>query len=453
MISCSLSQLVEPLSAQLVGDDTSIISVSTDSRHIEPQQLFIALVGDKFDAHDFCEDVAASGASALLVERVLPIDIPQLVVNDTRIALGQLSAWVFSTLQIPTVAITGSCGKTTVKEMVASILGLEGNVVATLGNFNNDIGAPLTLLRANEQHDFAVIELGANHIGEIDYTVGLVKPDIALVNNVAAAHLEGFGSIDGVKQAKGEIFNTLSEQGLALYNLDSHGAELWQEKLSHTQVQTFALQNSQADFYASNIEVDADGYATCQLHTPSDTALLSLSVVGKHNVANAVAATAITLNMGIELPRIIEGLQALTQVKGRVALESLTDKIRLIDDSYNASVPAMKAAADLLSNFSGTRWLILGFMAELGEESIELHRQVGQHAAQFSFEHVLTYGDDTEVISQQTGGTHFDDHQTMLDYIEQHILIDSQSHHTLLVKGANSAQMGKIAAALKEKLK
>lgn len=226
MIRCQLSELVEPLNAKLVGNDTSISSVSTDSRNIQAEQLFIALVGDKFDAHNFCEQAVADGAAALLVERELQVNVPQLIVEDTRIALGQLGAWVFTKMQMPKVAITGSCGKTTVKEMVASILGLKGEVLATLGNFNNDIGAPLTLLRATEQHDFAVIELGANHVGEIDYTVKLVQPDIAVVNNVAAAHLEGFGSIDGVKQAKGEIFNTLKPEGLALYNLDSQGGEM-----------------------------------------------------------------------------------------------------------------------------------------------------------------------------------------------------------------------------------
>ncbi|GAM67777.1 UDP-N-acetylmuramoylalanyl-D-glutamyl-2,6-diaminopimelate-D-alanyl-D-alanine ligase [Vibrio sp. JCM 19236] len=453
MIRCQLSELVEPLNAKLVGNDTSISSVSTDSRNIQVEQLFIALVGDKFDAHDFCEQAVADGAAALLVERELPVNVPQLVVEDTRIALGQLGAWVFAKMQMPKVAITGSCGKTTVKEMVASILGLQGEVLATLGNFNNDIGAPLTLLRATEQHDFAVIELGANHVGEIDYTVKLVQPDIAVVNNVAAAHLEGFGSIDGVKQAKGEIFNTLKPEGLALYNLDSQGGEMWQQKLSETRVQTFALENSQAEFYAAKIEVDEDGCALFHLHSPFGMAEIKLNIVGKHNVANAVAAAAITLNMGVPMPQVIEGLQALQQVKGRVAVERLSPTIRLIDDTYNASVPAMKAAADLLSTFSGKRWLVLGYMAELGEESVELHRQVGQHAAQFSFEHVLTYGEDTKVISEETGGIHFEDHQSMLEYIEQNILLDSQSQHTLLVKGANSAQMGKVAAALKEKLK
>lgn len=453
MIRCQLSTLLEPLNANLVGDDTSITSVSTDSRNIQTEQLFIALVGDKFDAHDFCEQAVTNGASALLVQRELPLDIPQLVVADTRLALGHLSAWVFAQMNIPKVAITGSCGKTTVKEMVASILGQQGEVLATLGNFNNDIGAPLTLLNVNEAHDYAVIELGANHIGEIDYTVNLVQPDIALVNNVAAAHLEGFGSIDGVKEAKGEIFNTLKPQGLALYNLDSQGGEKWQQKLSLTRVQTFSLDNSQAEFYATQIEIDEDGCPSFHLHSPFGMAEVKLNIVGKHNVANAVAAAAITLNMGVPMPQVISGLQLLAQVKGRVAVERLSPTIRLIDDTYNASVPAMKAAADLLSTFRGQRWLVLGYMAELGEESVELHRQVGQHAAQFSFEHVLTYGDDTKAISEETGGLHFEDHQSMLEYIEQNIFSDSQSQHTLLVKGANSAQMGKVAAALKEKLK
>lgn len=457
MIRSQLSDIAQALNANLVGDDIVVDSVSTNSRSMEGKALFIALIGERFDAHDFCEQALEQGAAALLVEKELPLEIPQLIVPDTRIALGQLSAWVFAQFDIPKVAITGSCGKTTVKEMLASILSIKGQVLATQGNFNNDIGAPLTLLRATPSHKFAVIELGANHQHEIAYTVKLVKPDIALVNNVAAAHLEGFGSIEGVKKAKGEIFSTLDEHGLALYNLDSQGGELWLELLKDKRVQTFSLDSSVAEFYASHIALDADGLASFHLHSPFGLAEVKLGIVGKHNVANAIAASAIALNMGLDLPTVVEGLQALGQVKGRVAVEELTPNIRLIDDSYNASVPAMKAAVELLSAFSGKRWLILGYMAELGEETLELHRQVGEYAANFQFEYVLTYGEDTKVISQLADGRHFEDHQSMLDYIEAQILSDQThsqpSQHTLLVKGANSAQMYKVAAALKEKLK
>ncbi|CAM2823630.1 UDP-N-acetylmuramoyl-tripeptide--D-alanyl-D-alanine ligase [Vibrio rarus] len=451
MIHTQLSEMAMTVNGRLFGDDLSIKSLSTDSRNIAEDGLFVALVGERFDAHDFCEQAVAQGAVALMVDRQLPLALPQLVVSDTKLALAQLGASNLAKTQIPKVAITGSCGKTTVKEMLASILSLKGSVLATAGNFNNDIGAPLTLLRATEQHDFAVIELGANHQHEIEFTVNLVQPDIALVNNVAAAHLEGFGSMQGVMKAKGEIFSSLNDKGLALYNLDSQGGELWQPLLQDKRVQTFSLDNPLAEYYATHIHVDHHGIASFSLHSPFGMAAVTLSIVGRHNVANAVAAASVALNLGIPMATVVAGLEAVAPVKGRVAVEQLTEHIRLIDDSYNASVPAMKAAADLLSSFEGCRWLILGFMAELGKESLELHRQVGEYATQFGFEHVLTYGDDTKVISDVTKGRHFADHQSLLDFIDQQLNNHPHTQHTLLVKGAHSAQMSHVAASLKEK--
>ncbi|WP_036827133.1 Mur ligase family protein, partial [Photobacterium sanctipauli] len=214
MIQVQLSQLAEILGAELVGNDTSVADVSTDTRAIAAETLFVALIGERFDAHDFCQNAMDNGAKALLVSRHLPIGLPQLVVDDTLHALGLLGAWLKAEMEtkhgLQTLALTGSCGKTTVKEMAAAILSQKGNVLATGGNFNNDIGVPLTLLRLQPEHEFAVIELGANHQGEIAYTTNLVKPQVALINNLAAAHLEGFGSLAGVAKAKGEIFEGLT---------------------------------------------------------------------------------------------------------------------------------------------------------------------------------------------------------------------------------------------------
>lgn len=449
MISLMLSQLVEELDAQLVGDDRVIESVSTDTRAIESGALFIALVGERFDAHDFVSQAVESGAGALLVSKPVESNVPQLIVADTRIALGQLGRFVHQLCQTPTVAITGSCGKTTVKEMIASIMAQKGQVLFTAGNFNNDIGAPLTLLRSTPEDDFAVIELGANHIGEIAYTTRLVQPDVALVNNVAAAHLEGFGSMDGVKQAKGEIYQGLQPGSVAIVNLDSHGGEYWDEVLADKQVKTFSTIDSNADYRAENIVLNNEGEPSFTLITPLDKVEVQLGIIGQHNVANALAAAALSVELGASLPMIASGLASLANVKGRVETVQLTDSIKLIDDSYNASVPAMKAAVDLLSGFSGERWLILGNMAELGEESVALHRQVGEHAAPFKFEHVLTYGADTEVISQVCQGQHFNTHEDMIEFIKQQLNQQGEPQ-TLLVKGANSAGMSKIAAALKE---
>jgi UDP-N-acetylmuramoyl-tripeptide--D-alanyl-D-alanine ligase len=448
MIPISLAQLANVTQGHLVGDDKVISAVSTDTRNIEPGALFVAINGVRFDAHEFVEQAMSNGASALLVEKSLDIDAPQVVVADTTKALGDLGAWVLEQSDVETIAITGSCGKTTVKEMLASILQLKGKTLATKGNFNNEFGVPLTLLRLDKSVDYAVIELGANHVGEIAYTSGLVKPAAAMVNNVAAAHLEGFGSIDGVKQAKGEIYQGLVTGGFALVNMDSQGGQQWQDALSDKRVQQFSQQNSLAEYYASHIEMDDQGYSHFHLHTPYGTLPVSLNVIGEHNVSNAVAAAALALNVGVDLVQVKQGLEQLSKVKGRVAVESLTDTIRLIDDSYNASVPAVKAAIDLLARYHGQRWLILGFMAELGDESLALHRQVGEHASNFGFEHVLTFGDDTKVVSELTGGHHFSDHQALIAHIKAH-LIPAETN-TLLIKGALSSQMGTVVSALKE---
>ncbi|AVH31257.1 UDP-N-acetylmuramoyl-tripeptide--D-alanyl-D-alanine ligase [Vibrio fluvialis] len=451
MIGTSLAQLTAVLDAQLVGEDTEIAAVSTDTRSIPQDALFVALVGERFDAHEFAAQAVAAGAKALLVERVLDINVPQLVVANSKIALGLLGSWVHQQCHTPTVAITGSCGKTTVKEMVASILAAKGQVLFTAGNFNNDIGVPLTLLRSTPQDDYAVIELGANHIGEIAYTTALVKPDVALVNNVAAAHLEGFGSIDGVKRAKGEIYQGLSVGKTAVVNLDSQGGELWQSVLADKCVKTFSVTEHSADFYPRDIVLNAAGEASFVLVTPIGEVAVKLGIIGKHNVGNALAASALAIEMGATLADIQHGLAHLSKVKGRVDVTELTDNITLIDDSYNASVPAMKAAVDLLGGFSATRWLILGNMAELGEESLALHQQVGEHAAPFQFEYVLTYGHDAKVISDVCHGRHFASHQDMTMFIEQQLEQQQDRAHVLIVKGANSAGMSKIAAALKEK--
>lgn len=452
MIKVTLSQLAQITHGELVGEDITIAAVSTDTRTIESGSLFVALVGERFDAHNFCQQAVESGAGALLVQKRLDVNVPQVIVADSKIALGEVAAWVHQTCQTPTVAITGSCGKTTVKEMVASILQQKGQVLFTAGNFNNDIGVPLTLLRSQSEDDYAVIELGANHIGEIAYTTQLVKPDIALVNNVAAAHLEGFGSLDGVKQAKGEIYQGLSAGGVAVVNLDSNGDVLWRPVLADKKVITFSQSNTQADFYASDIEMDEEGKASFILHISesSQEIELSLGIIGQHNVLNAIAASIIALQMGATMEEIHSGLMHLNKVKGRVDVEQLSQSVKLIDDSYNASVPAMKAAVDLLGAFRGQRWLILGNMAELGEESLALHRQVGEHAAPQKFEHVLTYGADAKVISDLCDGIHFETHQDMIDYIKQHLDQTVSENHTMLVKGANGARMFEVAAALKE---
>ncbi|KUI98574.1 UDP-N-acetylmuramoyl-tripeptide--D-alanyl-D-alanine ligase [Vibrio sp. MEBiC08052] len=451
MIQVSLSQLVNVLEAELIGEDLDIQAISTDTRHIDKGALFIALAGERFDAHDFADHAIEQGAQALLVNRALKVNVPQIVVRDTRQALGKVAAWVHQQCRTKTVAITGSCGKTTVKEMVAEILSQKGRVLYTQGNFNNEIGVPLTLLRSCPEDDFAIIELGANHVGEIAYTTRLVRPDAALVNNVAASHLEGFGSLEGVKVAKGEIFEGLNPGATAVINLDSQGNAVWEKILADKRVVTFSRQHASADFYAQSVHLDASARPSFTLMSPQGQRNVQLNIIGEHNIANALAAAALATAVGATLDEIKTGLEKAKNVQGRVDVSMLTPQIRLIDDSYNASVPAVKSAIDLLATFSAVRWLILGNMAELGDESLALHRQVGEHAAPCGFDYVLTYGEDAKVISEVCQGVHFSSHQHMMEYIERQLDNNQNQEHVLLVKGAHSAGMGKIVAALKEK--
>lgn len=475
MIQVTLSELAAALNARLIGQDVSIDAVSTDTRTIVPGTLFIALKGERFDAHDFAADAKTKGASALLVSRGLDVALPQLLVTDTRQALGQLGSWLKAKMTrehgLKTVALTGSCGKTTVKEMVAAILSQCGSVLATAGNFNNDIGVPLTLLRLTPAHEFAVIELGANHEKEIAYTSALVQPDAALVNNLAAAHLEGFGSLEGVARAKGEIFEGLIAGGTAVFNLDSHALERWQPALADKQLVGFTASekgqwtadnsdsNSVAGFSASKISVNGHGCPCFTMHTPVGEISLTLPLAGRHNVANALAAAALAIAMGATLQQVAVGLEQMTAVKGRALVLEPRQGLRLIDDTYNASVASVKAAIDLLADFEGQRWLVFGDMAEMGQESERMHREIADYAQQKQLDRVLTVGKASAVVSEVNQGQHFRDNPALIAALIAQV---QQFHHesgqdsqqqqeiTVLAKGARSARMEDIIAALQD---
>lgn len=458
MINVQLSQLAQVLDAELIGQDTSIAQVSTDTRNMQPHTLFIALKGERFDGHDFCANAGESGAAALLVSKHLPLDIPQLVVKDTRLALGLLGAWVKAEMAcqhgLQTLALTGSCGKTTVKEMTAAILAQKGKVLATAGNLNNDLGAPLTLLRLEPSHEFAVVELGANHQQEIAYTTALVKPQVALINNLAAAHLEGFGSLDGVAKAKGEIFEGLSDNGVAIINADSNARELWQPLLESRRVVTFSGSRPDADFTASDIFINNLGCACFTMRTPDGDVPVELTLPGEHNVANALAAAALSMAVGASLDQVRVGLAGVERVKGRVEISQPSPGLRLIDDTYNASVASVKAAIDLLATFDGQRWLALGDMTELGEESLALHREVAEYARAKALDKVFTFGQTSAVVSELNHGHHFADKAALIAQLKSQLhqfQHNSQNEEvTVLAKGARSTRMEDIIVALQE---
>lgn len=454
MIRLTVTDIANAANGELFCHDSlsSLIvnNLVTDSRALQNNEAFLALKGPNFDGHRFAEQVVAKGCKVLIVDHLIEgIDntaVAQIVVDDTRIALGNIAAYVKAKVAPKTIGITGSSGKTTVKEMLAAILSRLGKVLATDGNFNNDIGVPLTLLRLAEGDDFAVIEMGANHIGEIAYTTALVKPDVAMINNIAAAHLEGFGDLCGVARAKGEIFAGLGDEGVALYNKDTKYTSKWQWRLTDKKVHTFSCLNpTNADFHSSNVQLDENGCASFELQTPIGSSEISLPIPGKHNVCNAVAAAAAAIECGASLADIRQGLADMAPVKGRLNIHQLGEHIKLIDDSYNANVESIKAAISLLANYSGQRILILGDMAELGCDARSYHQEVGEFAKEQGIDVLFTVG----VLSQNTSDGFARNNQAMSEHFSERTaltaqlfsLLEKQQNSQILVKGSRSAHM------------
>lgn len=448
MISVTLSQLTDILNGELQGADITLDAVTTDTRKLTPGCLFVALKGERFDAHDFADQAKAGGAGALLVSRPLDIDLPQLIVKDTRLAFGELAAWVRQQVPARVVALTGSSGKTSVKEMTAAILSQCGNTLYTAGNLNNDIGVPMTLLRLTPEYDYAVIELGANHQGEIAWTVSLTRPEAALVNNLAAAHLEGFGSLAGVAKAKGEIFSGLPENGIAIMNADNNDWLNWQSVIGSRKVWRFSPNAANSDFTATNIHVTSHG-TEFTLQTPTGSVDVLLPLPGRHNIANALAAAALSMSVGATLDAIKAGLANLKAVPGRLFPIQLAENQLLLDDSYNANVGSMTAAVQVLAEMPGYRVLVVGDMAELGAESEACHVQVGEAAKAAGIDRVLSVGKQSHVISTASGvGEHFADKTALITRLK--LLIAEQQVITILVKGSRSAAMEEVVRALQE---
>lgn len=446
----SLAQIAQVTDGQLLNcPDAALMvkNISTDTRTVSAGALFLALQGERFDAHDFAAQAADKDAVAIVVSRPLPdVSLPQILVADTRIALGQIAAWVRNQLDLQIVAITGSCGKTTVKEMCAAILRQSAPVLATQGNLNNEIGVPQTLLRLTPDEHYAVVELGANHPGEIAWTTSLVKPDVAVINNVAAAHLAGFGSLRGVAVAKTEIFSGLSETGTAIINADSEFYDWWREILS-VRTLSFGVENPKADFRAENIEQNEAGIASFMLICPLGRIAIQLPVPGLHNVSNALAAAAVTTSLGLSLEQVKSGLMTMVPVKGRFCVQKLSDSVTVIDDTYNASVQSVMAAIDTLSVMPGHRVLVFGDMGELGADAATLHRQIGEHAKAKKLDTVLTIGELSRNTAEAASGQHFVNKESLYQALQQ--LMQQQRPVTILAKGARSARMEDVVTFVK----
>lgn len=446
MIPLSLAALAIELDARLVGDDVTIKWISSDSRVVDADTLFVALRGERFDAHDFAQTAISNGACALLVERELAIGVPQLVVVNTQKAMGQIGAYLKQIIAPKSVALTGSNGKTSVKEMVATILSQSYSVLYTAGNFNNEVGVPLTLLRLEPQHEYGVFELGANHLGEINYTSSLVQPDVAMVNNVASAHLEGFGSLEGVAKAKSEIFNHLAADGIAVINADDDFADVMRKAASEYRQISFSAQGEIAEVVASHLQADIVGRYQFQLAYKSDVRLVTLPLSGRHQVSNALAATSICLALGLSLDEIVAGLKLLEPVKGRM-LPTQLGRMLLIDDSYNANPASVGAAIDWLQEIEGNCCLVLGDLGELGDNAALLHQQLGEKAKVQGIDALFSLGELSRNSSEAFSGQHFTNLDELVvglvNYFNQ-----LPGSVTVLVKGSRSAKMERVAEAL-----
>lgn len=454
----TLHEAARALEADWVGKDACFTGISTDSRTVTRGDLFVALRGPSFDGHDFVGQLRDKGAAAAMVHRDSEAGagkpgIPLILVENTRLGLGQLAAYWRGRFSMPVVAVTGSNGKTTVKEMIASVLqhvtepeekvngkiNGSGQVLATEGNLNNDIGVPLMLLRLRETHRYAVIEMGMNHSGEIAYLTRLARPDVALITNAGEAHVEGVGSLEAVARAKGEIFEGLAPQGIAVINADDVYAPLWRNLAGNRGVIDFGLKGKPR--VSARRRSDSSGNRMTLL-LPDGAEDVELQVPGEHNVRNALAAAAAAVGMGIGATAIASGLSAFRGVKGRMQQKRGLHGATLIDDSYNANPDSVRAALAVLAKAEGKKILVLGDMGELGERSRDFHERIGEEARTAGIDRLVALGELSAHATKKfgRGGRHFKEIEELLAEIESLL----GPGVTLLIKGSRFMQMERV---------
>lgn len=442
-----LKTLAHWLNASNDFDAQTCQSVSIDSRKIQPGALFIAIAGEQFDGHDFVALAEKKGAIAAIVSRPIQTNLPTILVKDTRKALGEIAKKWREQWSIPVVGITGSCGKTSTKSMIAHILEGVGNVLVAQGTMNNDIGLPLTILELRQAHQYAVFELGANHLGEIGYLADIAKPDLALITNAGSAHLEGFGSVEGVAREKSNIYHNLRPNGIALLNNDDAYASFWETVIGTRQKITFA-QHQAADFTAREIHLDDQGAPQFTLVTPQGEALVCLPLVGRHHVSNALAAAAACFAMGVSLMDIKKGLESAVPVPKRLVMHQTIQGAKILDDSYNANPLSLHAGLELLSHYPHKKILILGDMQELGPTAEATHQAAGHQAKALGIDALYGVG----VLSRFAvegfgdGAHHFENKQSLLAAIQGKLTQGT----VVLVKGSRGAKMEEIVTALTE---
>lgn len=447
-IQFSAATLAALSQGRLAGADVAFDSVSTDTRTLNPGALFVALKGPNFDGHEYVSAAREHGAVAALVEREVPADIVQVVVPDTLTALSAFARAWRQQFTFPVIGVTGSNGKTTTKEMLGSILMQRGSVLVTRGNLNNHIGVPLTLLQLTAQHQAAVIEMGANHQQEIAHLASIALPHIGLVTNAGAAHLEGFGGLDGVAKGKGEMFLALPSDGVAIINADDAYADYWRGRCSAEHVLTFGVDGT-ADFMAAKVLArnEPDGFYThFELRTPAGDAHVDLQLAGIHNLRNALGAAAAAYAAGATLADIQAGLNAMRPVGGRLQPKPAIKGAYLIDDSYNANPNSVRAGLDALQSRGGRRWLIFGEMRELGPDAPSLHTQMGEYARATGVERVFAVGELARNTVQAFGaGAAW---YASLDELLAAVSRELEAGITVLIKGSRGNRLERAAQAL-----
>jgi len=442
MQAMSVLDLAACVGGEVVGDGTARFdSVGIDTRRIGAGALFVALRGSRVDGHDFLGQAAAAGAAGALVERAASSPLPQVRVTDAREALWALAARVRAAAAAGVVGLTGSNGKTTVKEMLASILGRLAPTLWTEGNLNNELGVPLTLCRLNPEHRYAVIEMGANHPGEIARLAALARPHVGLVNNAGAAHLEGFGSLQGVAEAKGELYTALAEDGVAVVNVDDRFAGYWLGLAAPRRCLSFSLQGP-GDVWAEDAAPDN----RFLLRVADDSHWVRLPLPGRHNVMNALAAAAAATALGIGVADIAAGLETVQPVAGRLSWRVGRAGLRVLDDTYNANPGSLAAAVEVLSAVPGPRWVVLGDMAELGGGSEVMHREAGRQLRQAGVDRLFACGPHAaaSVEAFGSGGQAFAGRDELIAALEGAVC----GEEAILVKGSRSMAMERVVAAL-----
>jgi UDP-N-acetylmuramoyl-tripeptide--D-alanyl-D-alanine ligase len=439
MIHMGLNQATSLLKCAPLQSDISFKGITTDSRQIVPGMLFAALPGQNFDGHDYIRQALERGAVAALVSRSVPTDLPLLQVDDVLSALGVLARHWRGECPARVVGITGSNGKTTVKEMIASILRQDGEVLATRGNFNNELGLPLTIFQLDKSHDYAVLEMGASKPGDIAYLAAIARPQVGVITNIGPAHLEGFISIEGVARAKGELYAALPADGVAVMNAAEPWVGLWKEINKAGKIIYF-----NGDGEDAIQAFQAAGHVT--VNTPAGEFPLQLPLPGLHNLTNALASTAVCLALDIPLTHIRKGLETVSPVPGRLSLKRVSAGWTVIDDTYNANPASLYAALRVLANQNGEPWLVMGDMKELGSDSRKMHAELGDAARSLGVKRLFALGEASTATVDAFGGMaeHFDSREDLIEALRAEL----RPGVACLVKGSRSMGMEHVVAAI-----